>query len=116
MTNKNKNEDNLFERTFTKRKSFTTMEEATDILEIGTLHLQKLNKQIQESKLEITKLVYECECREKENEIFDKEREKEESYALQHISKSQDQKLQESVKMHKNDLLILRKIFDEDDE
>ena len=42
---------------------------------------------------------YECECREKENEILDKEREKEESYASQYVSKSQDQALQDSVKM-----------------
>ncbi|CAB4435436.1 unnamed protein product [Rhizophagus irregularis] len=108
----NKNEDNSFERTFTKRKSFATMEEATDILEIGTLYLQKLNAQCQESKLEISKLKYECECREKKNEILDKEREKEESYTLQHISKSKDQALQESVKTYKDALLILHKIFD----
>ncbi|CAG8496911.1 7276_t:CDS:2 [Funneliformis caledonium] len=106
-----KNEDNLFEERLTKRKSFTTSEEARDILEIGTLHLQRLNTQCQEARLEITGLKYECECRESEIEKLDKEREKEESNALKHISISQDKALQDSVKAHKDALSILRKIF-----
>ncbi|CAI2165610.1 1719_t:CDS:2 [Funneliformis geosporum] len=109
-----KNEDNSFERTFTKRKSFTTSEEANDILEIGTLHLQRLNTQCQETRLEITGLKYDCECRESEIEKLDKEREKEESYALKYISISQDQALQDSVKAHKDALSILHKIFVEE--